>query len=71
MNIVVCVKRVPDTETKIRIGGDGTKIDPAGVEFIISPFDEFAVEEAIRIKEKLGKEKLLSLLLVRQMPRPS
>jgi electron transfer flavoprotein beta subunit len=63
MNIVVCVKRVPDTETKIKIGGEGTKIDPAGVEFIISPFDEFAVEEAIRIKEKLGKGEITILSL--------
>ncbi|HOC38358.1 MAG TPA: electron transfer flavoprotein subunit beta/FixA family protein [Thermodesulfobacteriota bacterium] len=54
MNIVVCVKRVPDTETKIRIAGDGKSIDPTGVEFVINPFDEFAVEEAIRIKEKQG-----------------
>lgn len=56
MNIVVCVKRVPDTETKIRIGGDGKSIDPTGVEFVINPFDEFAVEEGIRIKEKQGGE---------------
>ncbi len=56
MNIVVCVKRVPDTETKIKIGADGKSIDPTGVEFIINPFDEFAVEEAIRIKEKQGGE---------------
>jgi len=54
MNIVVCVKRVPDTETKIKVGGDGKNIDPTGVEFIINPFDEYAVEEAIRIKEKEG-----------------
>jgi len=63
MNIVVCVKRVPDTETKIKIGPEGTKIDPTGVEFIISPFDEFAVEEAIRIKEKLGKGEITILSL--------
>lgn len=55
MNIVVCVKRVPDTETKIKVGGDGKSIDPAGVEFVINPFDEFAIEEAIRIKEKSGQ----------------
>jgi electron transfer flavoprotein beta subunit len=63
MNIVVCVKRVPDTETKIKIGGDGKKIDSTGVEYIISPFDEFAVEEAIRIKEKLGKGEITILSL--------
>lgn len=63
MNIVVCVKRVPDTETKIKVGANGKSIDPAGVEFIISPFDEFAVEEAIRIKEKLGKGEITILSL--------
>ena len=44
MNVIVCVKRVPDTETRIRIDGSGDKIDPAGVKYIISPYDEFAVE---------------------------
>ena len=63
MNIVVCVKRVPDTETKIKINGDGKAIDPTGVEFIINPFDEFAVEEAIRIKEKLGEGEITILSL--------
>ena len=63
MNIVVCVKRVPDTETKVKIGSDGKTIDPTGVEFVISPFDEFAVEEAIRIKERLGKGEITILSL--------
>ncbi|MFH0811604.1 MAG: electron transfer flavoprotein subunit beta/FixA family protein [Pseudomonadota bacterium] len=63
MNIVVCLKRVPDTETKIKIGGDGKTIDPTGVEFIINPFDEFAVEEALRIKERLGKGEITILSL--------
>ena len=63
MNIVVCVKRVPDTETKIKIGGDGKTMDPTGVEFVINTFDEFAVEEAIRIKEKLGGGEITILSL--------
>lgn len=54
MNIVVCLKRVPDTTAKIKIGADGKSIDPQGIEFILNPYDEFAVEEAIRIKEKAG-----------------
>jgi len=54
MNIVALIKQVPDTETRIKIGGDGKSIDPAGVKFIMNPYDEFAVEEAIRIKEKHG-----------------
>jgi electron transfer flavoprotein beta subunit len=52
---MVCIKRVPDTETRIRIGEDATTIDPSGVKFIISPYDEFAIEAALRIKEAAGE----------------
>ena len=55
MNIIVCVKRVPDTETKVKIGGDEKTIDEQGVQFVLNPYDEIAVEEALRIKEKQGK----------------
>ncbi|OGT99177.1 MAG: hypothetical protein A2085_08690 [Gemmatimonadetes bacterium GWC2_71_10] len=57
MKIAVCVKRVPDTETRIKIGGgggSGTGIDEAGVKFILNPYDEFAVEEALQRKDKAG-----------------
>jgi electron transfer flavoprotein beta subunit len=52
MNLYVCIKQVPDTETKIKLNGDNTGIDGAGVKWIMSPYDEFAVEEALRVKEK-------------------
>lgn len=52
MNIYVCVKQVPDTETKIKLNGDKSGIETAGVKWILSPYDEFAVEEALRLKEK-------------------
>ncbi|HET7434422.1 MAG TPA: electron transfer flavoprotein subunit beta/FixA family protein [Thermoanaerobaculia bacterium] len=52
MNSVVCITHVPDTESRIKIAGDGKKIDEAGLKFIVSPYDEFALEEAIRLKEK-------------------
>lgn len=52
MKIFVCIKQVPDTETKIKIAGDGKGIDTAGIKWILCPYDEFAVEEAIRFKEK-------------------
>lgn len=52
MNIYVCIKQVPATETKIKINGDGSGIDTTGVKWIMSPYDEFAVEEALRVKEK-------------------
>src|SRR5690606_24609606 len=54
MEIVVCVKRVAATDSQIKIGSDGKSIDPAGVEFVLNPYDEFAVEEALRTKEKVG-----------------
>jgi len=54
LNSVVCIAQVPDTETRIKIGADGRHIDETGVKFIVSPYDEFALEEAIRAKEKQG-----------------
>ncbi|MEA2417331.1 MAG: electron transfer flavoprotein beta subunit [Thermoanaerobaculia bacterium] len=54
MNSVVCIAQVPDTETRIKIGGDGRHIDDTGIKYIVSPYDEYALEEAIRLKEKQG-----------------
>lgn len=54
MNTIVCIAQVPDTESRIKIGGDGRHIDETGLKFIVSPYDEFALEEAIRLKEKSG-----------------
>lgn len=60
MNIVVLIKRVPDTETRIQLK-DG-KVVTDGISWIISPYDEYAVEEALRIVEKhTGKVTLLCL----------
>ncbi len=55
MNITVCVKRVPDTETRVRIADEGTSIDSSGVKYVLSPYDEFAVEAALRMKEAAGE----------------
>jgi len=54
MKIVVCVKYVPDTAIKMKIAGDGKSVDLTGVAFVVNPYDEFAVEEALKIKEKVG-----------------
>jgi electron transfer flavoprotein beta subunit len=51
---IVCVKRVPDTEARIRIAGDGTTIDTAGVKFVLNPYDEFAVEAGLKHREAAG-----------------
>jgi electron transfer flavoprotein beta subunit len=54
VKIAVCVKRVPDTEARIKIASDGRSIDEAGVKFILNPYDEFAIEEALRLKDAAG-----------------
>jgi electron transfer flavoprotein beta subunit len=54
MKIAVCIKRVPDSETRVKISADGKSLDEAGVKFVLNPYDEFAVEEALRRKEKAG-----------------
>jgi electron transfer flavoprotein beta subunit len=56
MKIAVCIKQVPDTETKVKIASDGRSLDEAGVSWVVSPYDEIAVEEALRIREKQGGE---------------
>ncbi len=56
MKIAVCINHVPDTETKVKVGPDGKSIDKTGVNLIINPYDEFAVEESLRLKEKHGGE---------------
>ena len=52
MKIFVCLKQVPDTETKIKILPDQSGIDPTGIKWVMNPYDEHAVEEAIKFKEK-------------------
>ncbi len=56
MKLIVCVNHVPDTTTKIAIGPDKTTIDRTGVTYILNPYDEFAVEECLALKEKNGGE---------------
>lgn len=51
MNIFVCVKQVPDTETKVVPNGDATFIETASIKWIMNPYDEFAVEQALLIKQ--------------------
>jgi electron transfer flavoprotein beta subunit len=63
MKIVVCVSHVPDTATRVKVGNDGKTIDSAGVTFIINPYDEYAVEEALKTKEKLGSGEVVVVTL--------
>jgi electron transfer flavoprotein beta subunit len=59
MKIVVCVKQVPDTEARIRIAPDGKGIAEGDLSWVVSPYDEYAVEEALKIKEAKGGEVVL------------
>lgn len=52
MKVFVCLKQVPDTETKIKILPDQSGIDPAGIKWVMNPYDEHAVEEAVKFREK-------------------
>ncbi|MCU0453403.1 MAG: electron transfer flavoprotein subunit beta/FixA family protein [Bacteroidetes bacterium] len=56
MKLIACVNHVPDTAAKINVAAGGTSIDKNGVNFVINPYDEFAVEECLRLKEKNGGE---------------
>lgn len=59
MKIIVCVKQVPDTETRIRIAAEGNAIVESDVNWIVSPYDEFAIEEALRLRDAKGGEVVL------------
>jgi len=63
VKIAVCIKQVPATESKLTIKRDKTDIERAGLSFVVNPYDEFAVEEALRIKARLdaGEVTVLSL----------
>jgi electron transfer flavoprotein beta subunit len=63
MKIVVCISHVPDTASRIKVGTDGKTIDPTGVTYIINPYDEYAVEEALKLKEKSGAGEVVIITL--------
>jgi electron transfer flavoprotein beta subunit len=54
VNIIACVKQVPDTETLIKVKPDGSGIIEDGIKWVMNPYDEYGVEEALRLKEKFG-----------------
>lgn len=55
MRSIVCIKRVPDSEARIRVSPDGKGIDSSGVKYVMNPYDEFALEEALQLKERSGE----------------
>ncbi|MEN6331661.1 MAG: electron transfer flavoprotein subunit beta/FixA family protein [Smithella sp.] len=54
MNIIACVKQVPDTEAQIKVKADGSGIEEGQIKWVMNPYDEYGVEEALKLKEKNG-----------------
>ena len=51
MKIAVCIKQVPDTATRLKISDDNKTIDKNGIKYEINPYDEYALEGALKLKE--------------------
>ena len=62
MKLVALIKNVPDTEAKIKINADGSGIETQGVKFVMNPYDEFAVEQALLIKEALKDDTTVTVI---------
>ncbi|GBD06911.1 Electron transfer flavoprotein subunit beta [bacterium HR21] len=58
MRVMVCLSYVPDTATRPQIAPDGKQIERTGVKFILNPYDEYAIEEGLRVRERFGGEVL-------------
>jgi electron transfer flavoprotein beta subunit len=54
VELIVCLKQVPDTESQVKVGADGKSIDTTEIKWVMNPYDEFAVEEALKIREAKG-----------------
>ena len=63
MNVIVCIKRVPDTEARIRVDGSGVMIEKTGIKYDMGPYDAFAVEAALRLREATGEGEVALLTL--------
>jgi electron transfer flavoprotein beta subunit len=59
VNVVVCLKQVPDTDLSLRIAEGGKDIERTDLTYVINPYDEYAIEEALKIKERSGGEVIL------------
>jgi len=64
MKILVLVRQVPDSTTTIKIRPDGQNIERAGVKMVVNPFDEFAIEQAVQLKEKRSDVESVTALVV-------
>ncbi|MCA9243141.1 MAG: electron transfer flavoprotein subunit beta/FixA family protein [Phycisphaerales bacterium] len=64
MKLLVLIKQVPDSTTNIKIRPDGEDIDRAGVKMVVNPFDEFAIELAVQLREKRSDVESITALTV-------
>lgn len=62
MKILTLLKRVPDTEARILINREGTGINEEGIKFVINTYDEYAVEEGLKLKEKMGGDSKVTVV---------
>lgn len=62
MEIIVLLKRVPDTEAKILINSEGDGIREEGIKYIINPYDEYGIEEGLQLKEKAGGDSTVTVV---------
>lgn len=63
MKIAVCIKRVPDMETRFKIGSGGRGVDETGLKFDMGDFDGYAMEVALQMTEKLGQSEVVAISL--------
>jgi electron transfer flavoprotein beta subunit len=61
MKVFVCIKQIPDSESKIKVKSDSNGIDSTGIKWVMNPYDEFAVEESIKLRES-GKATSVTVL---------
>ncbi len=63
MKIIVCVKRVVDTETRVKVAADGRSPDLGGAQWILAPYDEIALEKALQLRDQAGQGSVTVLCL--------
>ena len=64
MKILVLIKQVPDSTTNIKIAADGSDINRAGVKMVVNPFSEFAIEQAVRVRESHSDVEQITVLTI-------
>jgi electron transfer flavoprotein beta subunit len=69
MNIIACIKQVPDTETKLKIKADASGVEPGDTKWVMNPYDEFAVEEALKLRDKCADGSLVTVMTLGPKPR--